>query len=76
MASTLINCATVNYLRYAALGLGVYYSSSKNIPLTHFVKVRHDNEQKREYDLLVEEALIAYTSWKDSNFANANPGNE
>ncbi|KAJ3302540.1 hypothetical protein HDU93_006593 [Gonapodya sp. JEL0774] len=76
MASPIINYATVNYLRYAALGLGVYYGYSKDLSLRHFVKDRAENEKKREYDLLVEEARIAYSAWKDKKFVEANPGRE
>ncbi|KXS16897.1 hypothetical protein M427DRAFT_68678 [Gonapodya prolifera JEL478] len=74
MANPIVNYATVNYLRWSALAFGAYYGFSKDLSLRAFVKERADNETKREYDLLVEEARVAYAAWKDKKFADANPG--
>ncbi|KAI9209880.1 uncharacterized protein BJ171DRAFT_485443 [Polychytrium aggregatum] len=60
MASTAVNYTSVNFLRWAALGVGVWYGYSRQESLTHFVKARKEANEKAEHDALVQEARTAY----------------
>ncbi|KAL3897450.1 MAG: hypothetical protein SGCHY_003405 [Lobulomycetales sp.] len=50
----------MQYLRYAALGLGVTYGIYRNASLASLVKQREILERDHAHDLLVEEGRIAY----------------
>ncbi|KAI9027927.1 hypothetical protein DFJ74DRAFT_661024 [Hyaloraphidium curvatum] len=66
-----INPALVNYLRWGALAYGVYYGWGKQKELTAFAKTRAEAEKRKEYELLIEEANIAYQAQKDRELAQA-----
>ena len=54
------NNRTVQYLRYAALGLGVGYGAYRSASLNSFVAARELQAKDRAHDLLVEEGRVAY----------------
>ncbi len=56
----LVNSPLHQYLRFAALGLGVFYGAYRQQSLTDFVIARNLTEEKKHYKELVEEALVAY----------------
>ncbi|TPX33764.1 hypothetical protein SmJEL517_g03432 [Synchytrium microbalum] len=58
--ASIVNYASVNYLRFGALGLGLYWGLSRQGSLTEFVKKRHEAEHKAHQDELVDEARQAY----------------
>ncbi|KAJ3084554.1 hypothetical protein HK102_000623 [Quaeritorhiza haematococci] len=57
---SIVNFSAVNWLRFGAFGIGVWYGMSRQYSLTRFVKARNEAEEKKHYDELVEEARVAY----------------
>jgi len=57
---SIVNTATINYLRVLGLGAGVYYGSYRLSSLTDLVQQRKISTEKHNMDLVVEEARVAY----------------
>ncbi len=51
--------------------MGIWYGHRKNEQYTKFAIARHESERRKEYELLVEEAKIAYAAQKDKELAAA-----
>jgi len=51
--------------------LGIWYGHRKNEQYTKFSIARHEAERRKEYELLVEEAKVAFAAQKDKELAAA-----
>ncbi|KAI8904977.1 hypothetical protein BC831DRAFT_496207 [Entophlyctis helioformis] len=58
--ATIVNQHSVNFLRFGALGLGVWWGVTRHYSLTGFVKDRAAQQDKARYLELVEEGKIAF----------------
>ncbi|KAJ3334106.1 hypothetical protein HDU76_010228 [Blyttiomyces sp. JEL0837] len=60
MSAAIINQTSLNYARWGALAIGVWWGFSKQRSLTRFVKDRNEAIEKRHYEDLVEEGKVAF----------------
>ncbi|KAI8846386.1 hypothetical protein BC829DRAFT_398785 [Chytridium lagenaria] len=58
--TSIVNHASVNFLRWGALAFGVYWGFSKKSSLTYFVKARAEEQERKHYEDLVEEGKVAF----------------
>jgi ATP synthase E chain len=58
--SSIVNQASINYLRVFALGAGVWYGGYRMSSLESLVHQRTLDSEKHTMDLVVEEAKVAY----------------
>ncbi|TPX42066.1 hypothetical protein SeMB42_g03401 [Synchytrium endobioticum] len=69
MGSSIVNYASVNYLRFGALGLGLYWGMSRQASLTDYVKKRNHELEKHHHEELVEEGRLAYEQAENRRMA-------
>ncbi|KAJ3406892.1 hypothetical protein HDV05_005698 [Chytridiales sp. JEL 0842] len=60
MSAAIINTASLNYARWGALGVGVWWGYTKKASLTRLVKDRNEEAERHHYEDLVEEGKVAF----------------
>ncbi|RKO99695.1 hypothetical protein CXG81DRAFT_27558 [Caulochytrium protostelioides] len=58
--SGILNTQSVAFLRWGALGVGIWYGAQRQASLTQLVAARHAGEHAHQREIYVEEALLAY----------------
>ncbi|KAI9356205.1 hypothetical protein DFJ73DRAFT_657625 [Zopfochytrium polystomum] len=58
--ASIVNSASLNYARWGALVVGVWWGFTKQQSLTRFVKERNEAEEARHNIQLIEEGKVAF----------------
>ncbi|EGF76852.1 hypothetical protein BATDEDRAFT_28031 [Batrachochytrium dendrobatidis JAM81] len=58
--ASIVNQQSISFLRWSALGVGVWWGWTRHHSLTRLVKDRAADTEKAHHNLLVEEARVAY----------------
>ncbi|KAH6564904.1 hypothetical protein BASA50_010436 [Batrachochytrium salamandrivorans] len=56
----IMNQQSINFLRWTALGVGLWWGWTRHYSLTRFVQLREVEQEKARNSLLVDEARVAY----------------
>lgn len=66
---SIVNSASLNYLRIGALGFGAWYGFTRQFSLEKLVVTNKLKAEAHQHELLIEEARVAHEAWENKKEA-------